>query len=101
MNNSKYSIIAFVKKCVGEKLESHKGFHRVIVFVKADLKPNKELMKSSVPNNMTGLVSETSDLGMTFQAATFYLERISSKPPRVRADPWHKVRRKERMREGN
>ena len=50
------------------------------MFVKADVKLNKELMKSSVSNDMTGLVSETSDLRMTFQTVTFCLERISSKP---------------------
>lgn len=49
--------------------------------MKADVKPNKELMKSSAPNDMTGLVSATSDLGMTFQAIAFYLERIFLSKP--------------------
>lgn len=64
------------------------------MFVKA----NKALMKLSVPNDTTDLVSETSDRRMTSQAVPFRLERISSKPPRVRADPRHKARRKKGMR---
>lgn len=68
------------KTQVGEKLGSHKWFPWAIVFVRADMKLNKELMKSSIPNDMTGLVSETFDLRMTFQTVTFCLERISSKP---------------------
>lgn len=65
--------------------------------VKADLKLNKELMKLSKPDDMTGLVSETSDRKMTFRTDTYYLERISSEPLWVWADPGQIAQRKERM----
>lgn len=46
------------------------------------MKANKELMKLSVANDVTGLVWEILDGEMTFQTSTFCApERISSKPP--------------------
>lgn len=64
--------------------------------MQADLKANKELMKLSVPNDMTGLVSEILDGEMTFQTSTFCPERISSKPslsegPDSRRMVWRKA----------
>lgn len=53
----------------------------MMVFVEADVKVNKDLMKLTVANDVTGLVSETSNWRMTFQTITFCHERISSKPP--------------------
>lgn len=71
--------------------------------MQADLKANKELMKLSVPNDMTGLVSEILDGEMTFQTSTFCPERISSKPslsegPDSRQMVWRKAgeRRREK-----
>lgn len=50
------------------------------MFVEADIKRNKPLMKCTEPDDTTGPVLETSDLRMTFQTVTFCFERLSSKP---------------------
>lgn len=71
------------------------------MLMKAAVKLNKELMKFSVPNQMTGLVSEISDLSVTFQM---------SRDPGLKGfcrDPWskganlrHKVRERGEQERG-
>lgn len=78
------------------KLGSHKWFHWAIVFVKADVKLNKTLMKCTKLYDMPCFRDIWSENDIS--DSHILLWKAFIKAPRVRADLRHKAKRKERMR---